>query len=254
MAHDGKLDVSKRVFIMLVVFLVGLIGFWAFRMYEIYRNANGNYAREISVDAEGKAYVLPDVAEITLGVNTEAKTSDGAIAENTKKMNAVMTELAKFNIDKKDIQTTGYYLNPKYNWTEDKGSVQDGYTLDQTVLVKVRDFTKVGEILAATTKAGANVVSGVNFTNDDLEKAKSEARAIAIEKAKEKAKAIAEQSGLKVGKMVGYYEYMTSPYDYYGKGGMYMAEGGGMSESAAPVIEPGQKEVALTVTLTYKLK
>jgi len=249
-----KLDVSKRVFIMLIVFLVGLLGFWSFRMYEIYRNSNGNYAREISVDAEGKAYVLPDVAEITLGVTTEAKTSDVAIADNTKKMNAVIEAIAKFNIEKKDIQTTGYYLNTRYNWTESQGSVQDGYTLNQTILVKVRDFAKVGDILAATTKAGANVVSGVNFTNDDLEKAKTEARAIAIEKAKEKAKAIAEQAGLKIGKMVNYYEYMTSPYDYYGKGGMYMAEGGGVSESAAPVIEPGQKEVALTVTLTYKLK
>ena len=245
------MDVSKRVFIMLIVFLVGLLGFWSFRMYEIFRNSNGNYAREISVDSIGKAYVLPDVAEITLGVNTEAKTSDAAIADNTKKMNAVIEAIAKFNIDKKDIQTTGYYLNPKYNWTEDKGSVQDGYTLDQTILVKVRDFAKVGEILAATTKAGANVVSGVNFTNDDLEKAKTEARTIAIAKAKEKAKAIAEQAGLKLGKMVNYYEYTDTPYDY-GKGGMMMAEGGG--GAAVPVIEPGQKEVALTVTLTYKLK
>jgi len=248
-----KIDVSKRVFIMLVVFLVGLLGFWSFRMYEIFRNSNGNYAREISVDAEGKAYVLPDVAEITLGVNTEAKTSDAAIADNTKKMNAVMEAIAKFNIDKKDIQTTGYYLDPKYNWTEAEGSVQDGYTLDQTILVKARDFAKVGDILAATTKAGANVVSGVNFTNDDLEKAKTEARTIAIEKAKEKAKAIAKQADLKLGKMVNYYEYMTSGADY-AKGGMYMAEGGGGAVAAAPVIEPGQKEVALTVTLTYKLK
>lgn len=253
MANDNHLDVSKRVFIMLVVFLVGLLGFWSFRMYEIYNTSNGNYAREISVDAEGKAYVLPDVAEITLGVNTEAKTSDIAIKENTKKMNAVMAALATFTIDKKDIQTTGYYLNPKYNWTQDKGSVQDGYTLDQTILVKVRDFAKVGDILAATTKAGANVVSGINFTNDDLEKAKSEARSIAIAKAKEKAKGIAEEAGLKLGKMVNYYEYLNADGDY-GKGGMMMAEGGGGGGVPSPVIEPGQKEVVLSVTLTYKLK
>lgn len=249
---ENKWDVTPRMFILVIVFLVGLLAFWGFRMYEIWNSAHGNYAREITVEGNGKTYVIPDVAELTLGVTTDAATSDEAVKQNTKKINAVMEALNSFKIDKKDIQTTGYYLEPKYNWTQDKGSVQDGYTLDQTILVKVRDFTKVGEVLAKTTKAGANTVGGVYFTIDDPEKGKAEARAQAIEKAKAKAETIADQAGLSLGDVVNYYEYGGS--DYYGKGGYAMAEGGGGGEmAAAPVIEPGQSEVNLTVSLTYKL-
>lgn len=251
---ENKWDISQRIFIIVIVFLVGLLGFWGFRMYEIWNSAHGNYAREISVDGIGKTYVIPDIAEVTLGVTTDAATSDEAVKQNTKKINAVMEALNSFKIEKKDIQTTGYYLNPKYNWTQDKGSVQDGYTLNQTILVKVRDFAKVGEILAKTTKAGANTVGGVNFTIDDPEKGKAEARAEAIKKAKAKALVIADQAGLSLGDVVNYYEYGDA-YLSYGKGGYAMAEGGGGGEMAVvPVIEPGQNEVNMTVNLTYKLR
>lgn len=241
--NDGKFDVSRKVLTILILALVGLAAYLPFRIYEIWNGINGNYSREISVDGDGKAYVIPDTAEVTLGVTTDAKTSDVAIQENTKKINAVMEVLKKFNIDKKDIQTTGYYLNPKY----DMRSEISGYTLNQTLLMKTKDFTKVGDILVASAKAGANVVGGISFTKDDLEAAKSEARAIAIAKAKEKAKSIADQAGFKLGKMVNYYEYYNYPYQDYGKGG------GDMGGGAVPVIEPGQNEITITASLTFKL-
>jgi uncharacterized protein YggE len=252
--RESKLDISPRLMVLVVAFLVGLLGFWVFRMVEIYKTVTGtNPPPSISVEAEGKGYIIPDVAEVTLGVTTDAKTSESAIKDNTKKMNAVMAEITKLGVDKKDIQTTSFYLNPKYNWTQDQGSIQDGYTLTQQVLVKVRDFAKIGDLLATTTKAGANMVGGINFTVDDLEKAKTDARTQAIAKAKEKAKEIAKQSGLDLGEVINYYEYQSNYYDYgKGGGGYAMAEGGG-SPSAAPIIEPGQQEVDLTVTLTFKL-
>lgn len=251
--QSNPFEISNRVFTILVVFLVGLVTFWGFRVYEIYNAATGNYPREISVEGIGKAYITPDVAKITLGVNTKGKTSESTLAENTKKINAMMDALAALGIAKEDIKTTGYYLNPNYEYTDIKGSYQDGYILDQTIEVSVKDFAITGDVISKTATAGANMVGGINFTTDDKETAKAEARADAIKNAKAKAEQIADQTNLKLGKVVSFYEYENYTGDY-GKGG------GGIEMMAAesvapqpPTIEPGKQELSLTVTLGYKV-
>jgi uncharacterized protein YggE len=252
MSDKNYFDVSRRVYTLLVILLVGVTAFWGFRIIEILRNTTGSYPREISVEGEGKAYITPDVAKITLGVNTQADTSDQTFLENTKKMNAIMAALEEFKIASEDIKTVGYYLNPRYEWTEDRGSFQNGYTLDQTIEIKMRDFTKVGEVVAAVTKSGANMISGIQFTVEDPSKAKEEARAIAIEKARENAVKIAEQAGFRLGRVLNYYEWQDGIYDY-AKGMSYASEGMGGGGEIAPSIEPGQQEVMLKVNLSFRI-
>jgi len=253
--EQKQLELSTKLFTLAVIFLVGLMGFWGFRVYEIWKTASGNYAREISVEGIGKAYVVADIATIELGFETKGKTAGEVVNASSKVMNNVQTELAKLGVDKKDIKTTSYYLNPNYNWTDAKGSFQDGYMLNQSLLVKIRNFEKIGDIIAKSTDLGANTVNNLQFTVDDPEKAKEEARADAIVQAKAKAKLIADQAGFKLGGILGYYEYAASEY---GKGGvMYAeatsAEGGGMGGSVSPQVQPGEQEVSLTVTLNYRL-
>ena len=235
----------------LAVVAIALTVFLGFKTYQTAVEIK-NYAREITVDAQGVSFAAPDIATVSIGVNTEGATADKTVESNTKKMNDVIAKIKELGVENKDIQTTTYYLNPKYSWTQEKGSFQDGYTVNQDVTVKVRDLSKVGEILTAVTKTGANVVGNVSFSIEDPEKAKTEAREMAIAKAKEKAEMIAQQTGLKLGKVTNYYEYQE--YGYYGKGAIYptFAEGGGMMDSAA-MIEPGTEEVKLNVTLTYKV-
>lgn len=254
MSDKNVFDVSRRVYTLLVILLVGVTVFWGFRVIEILRNTTGSYPREISVEGEGKAYITPDIAKVTLGVNTQADTSDQAFLENTKKINAIMEALKGFEIAPEDVKTVGYYLNPRYDWTEDRGSYQNGYTLDQTIEVKVRDFAKVGEIVAAVTKSGANMISGIQFTVEDPSKAKEEAREQAIAKARENAEKIADQAGFRLGRVLNYYEWQDYMYDY-GKGGAMMAESAVSVDMAAPApsIEPGQQEVTLKVNLSFRI-
>lgn len=243
-------DLSNRVFTLVAVLGVGLTLFFAFRVAQIWRDMTGSYAREISVEGVGEAYSVPDRAVIQLGVTTDAATSEEAVSQNTEKMNAVLEAIKALGVAEEDIQTTGYYLNPKYNWT-DEGQVDDGYTLTQNVEVRLTDFDLVGEVIAQSNKAGANMVGGVEFTVENPETAKQEARMEAVAEAKEKAEQIAEASGLKLGDVVNYYEYSYSE----GKGGYYdFAEATLEESSVAPNIEAGQEEVSLTVTLTYQLR
>lgn len=244
-------DVSNRVFWLIVVLGAGLLLFWVFRVAQIWQEMNGDYAREISVEAEGSAFVIPDTAVVNLGVTTDGETSEAVVEQNTEKMNAVLEAIKGLGIEESKIQTTGYYLYPKYNWTEE-GQETDGYTLTQNVEVRISDFELIGEVIAQSSTAGANMVGGVDFTLDDPDSAKMEARLEAVAEAKMKAEQIADAAGLKLGDVVNYYEYSYSG----GKGGGYyyddFAEGAALEN--APSIEPGEEEVTLTVTLTYQLK
>ncbi len=238
----------------LLVVALALTSFLGFRTYQISREIY-DYSREITVEAQGISYASPDLATISLGVTTEAATAEKAVKDNTKKMNDVIAKIKELGIESKDVQSTNYYLNPRYDWSEAKGNYQNGYTISQDISIKVRDLTKVGEVLTTSTEAGANVVGSVNFSIENPEKAKAEAREIAIANAKEKAKLIEEQTGLHIGKISNYYEYQDYSYDY-GKGGsMYsFAEGGGAPIMDSATIEPGQEQVTLNVSLTYKIR
>ena len=81
-----------------------------------------------------------------------------------------------------------------------------GYNVIQTLQVKIRDLEKLGEILEQATDAGANQAGNLQFTVDDDEAVKEEARAQAIEKAKEQAEKIADDLGVDLVRIINFNE------------------------------------------------
>ncbi|MCX6722287.1 MAG: SIMPL domain-containing protein [Candidatus Staskawiczbacteria bacterium] len=228
----------------LVIFLFAQMGYQQKTLDQ--QNAN-----QITVSGEGKIYAKPDVAIVNLGVHTQGATVAEVTGSNTKEMNAIISAVKKLKIADKDIQTTNYNLTPLYNYTEKAGSVFQGYTLDQNVQVKVRDFTKIGDVLADATDSGANLVGDLQFTIDNPQQFKDQARAKAIAQAKLNAKNLAKESGLGLGKLINVYEgYSPSPIMY---NAMEKSSGigGGI---AAPTIQPGQQEIDVTINLTYQVR
>ncbi|OGZ70211.1 MAG: hypothetical protein A2904_00615, partial [Candidatus Staskawiczbacteria bacterium RIFCSPLOWO2_01_FULL_33_9] len=209
-----------------------------------------NYPQEITVTGEGKIFLKPDVALVSLGVKTEEQKSVDAVNKNNEKMNAVIKAIKDLGVDEKDIKTSAYSLYPVYNYIE-SGRVFIGYSLDQQISVKVRDFDKISDVLDKATAQGANTISDLQFTVDDLEKARAEAREKAIEQAKGKAFVLANQAGLKIIKLVNISEgYAPSPQPIYGMGGASAVK----EVSFAPDIQPGQSEINTTIYLTYRVR
>lgn len=252
---DKKFDLSNRLYIPILIIGLALIALLSAAAYAAYNSATGYYPREITVSGQGKSYVVPDIALVNLGITTEGKKSEDVVKENNEKMNAITKAMKDLGIADADIKTTNYNLSPKYNWTEAKGSFIDGYTLSQTIQLKIRNFDKVGETLQKATSLGANTIDQVQFTVEDTEKVKAEAMKEAVAKAKEKAQNIANASGLKLGRLVSVYEDTSgayTPQPYYG-----VAEGkGGGSDVSIPTpeIQPGQQEIDVTMSLTYRVK
>jgi len=111
-------------------------------------------ARTIMVTAEGKTTATPDLAEVSFSVVSTGQNPQTLESNNTSKMNAALEFLGSQNIATSDIATTGYDLEPAYNYdnTTQRNYIT-GYTLTQTVTVKIHDMAGAGSIIDAATAA-----------------------------------------------------------------------------------------------------
>ena len=246
---SNPINQDNQKFILKIALLLGLI---AIVLVAILRDRIVNYPRrEISVAGQGRIFVKPDIAQVTLAVNVfKKRTAAEAVKESAEKINKILAKIRELGIDDKDIQTTTYNLNPEYESSSGKSSIA-GYTLNQQIKIKVRNLENVGKVIEATVGEGANQIGNVEFVVDDLEKLRGIARAKAIEQAKEKAKTMAALSEIKLGKVVGLWENTPSipgPYPFEGMGG------GEVSFKGIPALPQGQNEIIVEVTLNYEVK
>lgn len=254
----SKFD-AKRVFwialnsLLVVASILGLM--W---IKSLWISSNATIpSRTISVNAEGKTVVAPDIARFSFSVVSEGNDPEKLSQDNTQKMNAAIDYVKSQGVEAKDIKTAGYNLSPKYNYDRKTGrSFIDGYTISQTVFVKVRDFAKVGKLLGALPGYGINDISGLSFEIEDPDKFLNEARAQAFEKARLKAETMASQNGVRISRVINFYESSGGyprpypMYEAYGKGG----DMGGPVALPAPAIEPGSQEVVVNVSVTYEIR
>ncbi|MCK5026968.1 MAG: SIMPL domain-containing protein [Candidatus Pacebacteria bacterium] len=219
--------------------------------------------RSFSVSSEGSVVAVPDIATFSFTVISEGDTDLAALqADNAQKVNAIGSFLEEKDINKKDIKTTEYSVNPRYKqcyaYREPSGVCPPpqivGYTVRQSTLVKIRDFNVIGDVLAEVVNLGANSVSQLQFGIDDETVLEAQAREEAIEKAYEKAKQIAKAGNFNIGKILDITEGYSSPYRSKYNYAME-ATGFGMEDAAfAPAIEAGSQDVIVSVTITYEIE
>src|SRR3989344_2566436 len=162
-------------------------------------------AKTITVSAEGKVMASPDIARISFSVVSEGANPKTLADRNNEKINKAIDFIKSQGIDEKDIKTTQYNLSPRYEYDEKtKKTFISGYTLTQTVSIKIRDLKKVGDILAGLPPLGINQIGSISFEIDDEEKYLAEARSIAFDKAKEKAKEMAEKNNVRLGQVLNF--------------------------------------------------
>ncbi len=248
---DNSLKIKNIVIVGFLVFLAIAVVYCVF-WGPAKKYADSLYtAKTINVSAEGKIEISPDLANLSFSVISEGTSTKDIYTDNTDKMNATVEFIKSEGIEEKDIKTTQYSLYPKYEYDEEtRKTFISGYTLTQTVSVKVRDLTKVAEILDGLPPLGINQISNVSFTVENQEQYLTEARNQAFEKAKTKALQMASVNGAILGKIISFSEY-PSPI-YYSKGAALGI--GGEGSVSLPQIEPGTQEISIQVNITYALK
>ncbi|MCR4274701.1 MAG: SIMPL domain-containing protein [Candidatus Campbellbacteria bacterium] len=239
----------------------------------------------ITINGEGEVFAVPDIAEIGFSVFAEKKTLTEAQSVSAEKMNTILAFLKDQGIDDKDIKTTNYSANPKYEWTNEVtpmssgssgaaepgyGGVQTsvvypdyyprpqnqvivGYEVRQTITVKIRDTEKVGALVSGIGEKGATDIYGPTFTIDDEVALQREARQKAIDDAKNKAEQLAKDLGVRIVRIVSFSENGGGYYPMMFKG-MEATVSSDSSVPPVPQIPVGENKITANVSITYEIR
>ena len=212
---------------------------------------NRTVSAELSVVGEGKVDIVPDIATIQAGITAEGQ-SVKAVEEKINEINnKIILAVGDLDIDKKDIKTSNYSINPSYEPIPvqfPKEPSISGYSGNASLTIIVRKQEFVSKVIAATTEAGGNQVYNSGFTVDNPSKYREEARSKAIQNAKEQAQKLANELGISLGKVVNISESNSNPPEIYPVMKSVRDIGGGV----APDIEPGTQSVTSVVTLYFE--
>ena len=155
-------------------------------------------ARTITVYGTGQVRGTPDVMELTIGVDTRARTAAQALHRNSELANNVLGVLRSAGVDGSDLQTSDLSVSPVY---DDNGSAVIAYAVTNTVNARIKDLDTAGDIVDAATKVAGDeiVVNGLYFSFDDNTKLVAQARTDAVKRARAQAEQLAAAAGVELG-------------------------------------------------------
>jgi uncharacterized protein len=200
----------------------------------------------ISVNGEATVSVAPDQAQIDAGVTSEAKTAREASEANNAAMGKVLLALKGAGLEEKDYQTSRLSLQPQYAQNRTGPSAITGYRAGNRVSIKLRDVTKVANVIDTLVGAGANEIGGIHFVVSQASKLLDEAREKAVADARRKAEIYAKAAGVTLGEPLGISEEGAAVPVFRGKVAAPMALN-------APV-SPGEETLSVTVSVSWAIK
>lgn len=207
-----------------------------------------------TVVGEGKVTVVPDTAIVDLGITANNPTVKAAQNQANTVIKTISDELKKLGISEKDIKTSNYSVYPQYDFREGETGRINGYQVNASVNVTVREIDKVNEVIDTATSAGANTIGGIQLTVDDEHKKKlvQQARDLAVNEAKEKAQSLAKSAGITLGKVVNVVEAGSPafPMSMMATREMAVDPSGGTPTD----IKPGSTDITSSVTLYYETR
>jgi uncharacterized protein YggE len=206
--------------------------------------------RTINVTGNAQVVLAPDIAYITVGVHSEAKSATEAVAGNNSQTQAVIDAIKGQGVDAKDIQTTNFSVYQQEKFTPTGESLGTFFMTDNSVYVTMRDITKIGNILDASISAGANSIYGISFDVQDKEAALANGRDQAMADAKAQAEALVKAAGATLGDVQSISYYSNSPSPIYYDNKVAGAGGGG----ASVPISSGQLTLTVSVSVVYGIK
>ena len=211
-------------------------------------SANAAATRYITVSAQGTIKVTPDAVRLNATVSAVAATSKDALAAANKTATAVRAALKAAKIDTKDISTQTVTVYPEYKYANDGTSTQIGFRGSQSFTIVVRAADAAGSIVDSLIAAGGDnlQINGATPFVLDSSKSLDAARATAVKSAKSKAISYATLIGAKLG-AVNYLVENSAPTNYTPV--MAVAK----AESDATVIDLGQQDVTISITVQWAL-
>jgi uncharacterized protein len=208
----------------------------------------------IWVNGEGKVTAVPDVAVLSVGVQSQALTVADAQSQASGAMDKVMTALKNGGVAAKDIQTRSFNIQKMTKWDNVKQeSIVTGYQVNNMVTAKIRDINKAGTVIDAVSAAGGDLtrIDSISFTIDNPATYQEQARQKAVADAASKAKQLADAAGVKLGKTVYITESSYVPATVYRDASIKSESASGATSTP---VSAGELEVTANVQISYEIK
>ncbi len=214
--------------------------------------------RTISVTGEAMIYVTPDQAVIAIGVDVFGADLEAAKAASDERAKRVLNAIRKLNVvEEKHIATEDLRVTIQYKSGRPWEGIA-GYVISRAYVVTLKDVTKLETLFDAAIQAGANRMSDVSFTTNELRKHRDRARLMAIQAAREKAAALAGALGceLRGPRSINEGGVSFSNMTWRGRANMTQNavanDGGG--EDGDELAPPGQIVVRASVSVVFDMK
>lgn len=216
------------------------------------QTANTDQVSGLTVAGNADVRVAPDLADVELGVVTEAPSATDARQQNASRVGKVITAIKALGIPDNMIRTSVFQLEPVRRFANQNQQGEPpivGYRVSNIVGVRTSNLDLVPRIIDDSIKAGANTVNSVGFMLSDEASARQSALRQAIADAKANASVMAKELGVTLGRVLNATQGGASvqpPVPMY-----RMAS---ESVSAPTPILPGEVTVSASVTVTYQIR
>ena len=207
---------------------------------------------QIRSTGEAEASVAPDMAILQLTVTREAETARAALDANSRAMAEVIAAMREGGVAERDLQTAGFSIQPRYVYPKPRNEQPPrivGYTVRNSLSVRVRDLEDLGALLDRSVTLGVNEGGGVRFTNADPSAALAEARAAAVRDAMARAQTMAGAAGVKLGDVLEISEQTLGS----GPRPVYAARAMAMEAADAVPIQAGENSYRVVVQVSFAI-
>ena len=216
-------------------------------------NFNVSNQTGIWVTGQGTVTVSANVANLNLGVASQAPKVADAQSQAAAAMSKVISALTANGIDQKDISTRFYNINQltRYDNTTQQSTIT-GYQVTNMVNVTVRTIDKVGTIIDAAAAAAGDLIriNGISFSVDNPDQYNTQARSLAMNDAKAKATQLASLGGVTLGRPLYITENSAGTPTPYTISAPSLAGGSAVTTP----INPGQVSVTVSVQVDYSIQ
>lgn len=210
----------------------------------------------VSVSSNAEVKASPDIAIISLAIETEGKTAQEAISKNSTQADSLINQLLSLGIQKKDIQTSSISVNPIYKTGQNVDMREKNilaYKAYNSLSTTVRNLDNAGKVIDKAVSVGNTRVYNIAFDIDDKEKYYLEALKLAVEKAKKKAEIAVQAAGSSItGIKKINIDTSYNPYPIYKQARMEVYA---TADSATPEtpVNPGEISITQNVIIEYEI-
>lgn len=209
----------------------------------------------LTVSGTGEVKLAPDMATVSIVINTTEEQAEDAQRKNAELTEAVLASIRANGVQDADIQTEDIHLSEEYDYEKSPAKLM-GYSMRNTLSVTVRDIATIGSVITDAINAGATGTYNLAFTVSDSSGAYRDALTAAVVEARGKANAIAAALCVELAPIPVSVNEVSNSYQPYAYDNMLRPEANEMpaEESADSIaVSTGELSITAKVSVVYEV-